>query len=81
MILEYLLIAVLEILKEWKVAITLVRKGYKSTEERYDYKTGTETTYSEQGSLIDIGKSKDNFKDEKPKYFNCRIYIHIAKDC
>jgi len=32
MILEYLLIAALEILKEWKVVITSVGQGYKSTE-------------------------------------------------
>ena len=33
MILGYLLIAVLETLKEWKVAIILVGQGYKYTEE------------------------------------------------
>jgi len=44
-ILRYPPIAALETLKEWKVAITSVRQGYKSTEERHNYKTETETTY------------------------------------
>ena len=26
-------------------------------------------------------KSNENFKDGKPKYFNCEIYKHIAKNC
>ena len=30
---------------------------------------------------MDIGKSNDNFKDRKPKYFNCNKYGHIAKEC
>jgi len=30
---------------------------------------------------MDIGKSNDNFKDEKPKCFNCNKYGHIAKKC
>jgi len=34
-----------DILKEWKVAITSVGQGYKSTEGYQDYKTGIETTY------------------------------------
>ena len=45
-ILGYLLIAVPEIFKEWKVTITLVKQGYKSIEEHQDYKTKTEITYS-----------------------------------
>ena len=45
MILGYLSIAVLEILKEWKVAITLVGQVYESTEEQYNYKTSTGTIY------------------------------------
>ena len=48
-ILEYLFIVVLEILKEWKVAITLVGQGYKSTEEQQDYKTGIGMIYDRQG--------------------------------
>ena len=28
-----------------------------------------------------IGKSSNNFKDRKPKYFNCNKYGHIAKEC
>jgi len=30
---------------------------------------------------MDIGKSNNNFKDGKPKYFNCNKYRHIAKEC
>ena len=31
---------------------------------------------------MNIGKSKDNFdKDKKPRFFNCNIYGHMAKDC
>jgi len=43
-ILGYLLIAMLESLKEWKVAIISVRQGYESTEECHNYKTSTGTT-------------------------------------
>ena len=45
-ILGYPLIAMPESLKEWKVAITSVRQGYKSTERRHDYKTGIGTIYN-----------------------------------
>ena len=61
--------------------ITSVRQGYKSTEGYYDYKTGTRTTYGGQGQPMDIGKSNDNFKDGKPKYFNYNKYRHMAKEC
>ena len=81
MILGYLPIAMPESLKEWKVAITLVRQEYESTERYHDYKTGTRTIYEGQGQPMDIGKSNDNFKDRKPKYFNCNKYRHIAKEC
>jgi len=30
---------------------------------------------------MDIGKSNDNFKDGKSKYFNYNKYGHIAKEC
>ena len=30
---------------------------------------------------MDIGKSNDNFKNRKPKYFNCNKYGHMAKEC
>ena len=30
---------------------------------------------------MDIGKSNGNFKDGKPKYFNCNKYRHMAKEC
>ena len=30
---------------------------------------------------MDIRKSNDNFKDRKPKCFNCNKYGHMAKKC
>jgi len=80
-ILGYPPIVMPETLKEWKVAITSVGQGYKSTEGRHDYKTGTGTTYGGRGQPMDIGKSNDNFKDRKPKCFNCNKYGHMAKEC
>ena len=38
-------------------------------------------TYGGWGQFMDIGKSNDNFKDGKPKCFNCNKYRHIAKEC
>ena len=81
MILGYLSIAMPKTLKEWKVAITSVEQGYESTERCHDYKTGTGTTYGGRGQPMDIGKSNDNFKDRKPKCFNCNKYGHMAKEC
>ena len=80
-ILGYLPIAIPESLKEWKVAITSVGQGYKSTEGRYDYKTSTGTTYEGQGQPMDIEKSNDNFKNGKPKCFNCNKYSYMEKGC
>jgi len=81
MILGYLPIAMPESLKEQKVAITSVRQGYESTEGCHDYKTSTGTIYGGQGQPIDIGKSNNNFKDRKPKCFNCNKYGHMTKEC
>jgi len=81
MMLGYPPIAALEILKEWKVAIMTVGQEYKSTEEQHDYKTSTGTTYRGQSQPMDIGKSNDNFRNEKLKYFNCNKYRHMAKEC
>jgi len=81
MILGYPPIAMLETLKEWKVAITSVEQGYKLTEGRHNYKTSTGTTYGGRGQPMDIRRSNDNFKDGKPKCFNCNKYGHMAKDC
>ena len=80
-ILGYPPIAMPESLKEWKVAITSVRQGYKSTEGYYDYKTSTRTTYGGRGQPMNIGKSNNNFQDGKPKCFNCNKYGHMAKEC
>jgi len=63
------------------VAITSVGQGYESTEGCHDYKTSTETTYGGRGQPMDIGRSNNNFKDGKPKCFNCNKYRHMAKDC
>ena len=30
---------------------------------------------------MDIGKTNNNFKDGKPKYFNYNKYRHMAKEC
>jgi len=79
-ILGYPPMAMPETLKEWKMAITSVGQGYKSTEGRHDYKTSTGITYSSRGQPMDIGKSNDNFKDRKPKCFNCNKYGHMAKE-
>jgi len=70
-----------ESLKEWKVAITLVRQEYESTEGRHNYKTSTRVTYSGWGQPMDIGRSNENFKDGKLKCFNCNKYRHMAKEC
>ena len=80
-ILGYPPMAMPETLKEWKVAITSVEQGYESTEGRHDYKTSMGIIYSRRGQPMDIGKSNDNFKDGKPKCFNCNKYGHIAKEC
>jgi len=80
-ILEYPLIAILESLKEWKVAITSVGQGYESTEGCHDYKTSTGTTYSGQRQPMDIGRSNENFKDKKPKCFNHNKYGYMTKEC
>jgi len=80
-ILEYPPIIASEILKEWKMAITSVGQGYESTEGQHDYKTDTKITYSRREQPMDIGKSNDNFKDGKPKCFNCNKYGHMAKEC
>jgi len=80
-ILGYPSIAMPKTLKEWKVAITSVGQGYESTEGRHNYKTSTGTTYGGRGQPMNIGKSNDNFKNRKPKCFNCNKYGHMAKEC
>ena len=79
-ILGYPPMAMPETLKEWKVAITSVGQEYESTEGCHDYKMSTETTYGGRGQLMDIWRSNDNFKDGKPKCFNCNKYRHITRD-
>ena len=81
MILDYPPIATLETLKEWKVAIMSVGQEYEFMEWWQDYKTSTGITYGEQGQPMDIRKSNNNFKDRKPKCFNCNKYEHMVKKC
>jgi len=81
MILGYLPIVVPETLKELKIVIILVEQEYEFTEEQHDYKIGMEITYGGQGQPMDIEKSNDNFKDGKPKCFNCNKYGYMAKKC
>ena len=80
-ILGYPPIAMPKTLKEWKVAITSVEQEYESIEGQQNYKTATGTTYGGRGQPMDIGKSNDNFKDGKPKCFNCNKYGHMTKEC
>ena len=81
MILGYPSIVAPEILKEWKVVITSVGQECKFIEGQNNYKTETGTTYGGRGQLMDISKSNNNFKNRKPKYFNCNKYGHMAKEC
>ena len=80
-ILGYPQIVAPESLKEWKVVITLVGQGYKSTEGQNDYKTETGTTYKGWELPMDIEKSKENFKNRKPRCFNYNLYGHMTKNC
>ena len=80
-ILGYLPIAMPEILKKWKVSIILIEQEYESTEEQHNYKTSIGTTYRGRDQPMDIRKSNNNFKDGKPKCFNCNKYRHMAKEC
>jgi len=70
-----------ESFKEWKMAIMSVKQGYESTEEHYNYKTSTGVMYGGQGQPMDIGRSNENFKNGKPKCFNCNKYEYMAKKC
>ena len=81
MILGYPLITMPKTLKEWKVAIISVGQGYKSIEGCYDYKTSTGIMYGGREQSMDIGKSNENFKDRKPKYFKYNKYGYMAKEC
>ena len=58
-----------------------VGQEYQSTEGHHNYKTSTRTTHEGWGQPIDIEKSNDNFKNGKPKCFNCNKYRHMAKEC
>ena len=62
------------------MAIQSVKQRYESTERCHDYKTDTRMTYRKREQPMDIRKSNDNFKDGKPKCFNCNKYGHIARE-
>ena len=63
------------------MAIISVGQKYKSMESRHDYKTSTRTTFGGRGVPMDIGKSQDSFdENRKPRYFNCNVYKHMAKE-
>lgn len=78
--LGYLLMVALELLKEWKVAIILVKQGYESTEGRQDYRIRSETIYGGKVLPMEIGKANYD-KGRKPKCFNYNIHRYIAKNC
>ena len=61
--------------------ITSVRQGYKSIEGQNDYRTSIRVTYGGQEQPMNIRKSNENFKNRKPKYFNCNKYRHMTKKC
>ena len=42
---------------------------------------GTGITYGGRRQPMDIEKSNNNFKDGKPKCFNCNKYSYMAKEC
>ena len=63
------------------MAITSVGQGYKSMKGRNNYKMSTGITYGGQGQPMDIGKSNENFRNRKLKYFNYNKYGHMAKEC
>ena len=56
-ILGYPPMATSDTLKEWKMAITSVGQGYKSTESQHDYKTSIRTIFGGRGASIDIRKA------------------------
>ena len=58
-----------------------VEQGYESTEGSHDYKTSTRTMDGGREQPMDIGKFNKNFKDGKPKCFNCNKYGHMTKEC
>ena len=81
-ILEYPPMVAPEMLKEWKIAITSVKQVYEFMEGRNDYKTSIGTTFGGWGMPIDIGKTQDNFDEQRrPKCFNYNTYRHMAREC
>ena len=50
-------------------------------ESQHDYKTNTGITFGGRGVPMDIGKSRNNFdENRKPRCFNCNLYGHLAKE-
>ena len=51
-------------------------------ESQHDYKKNTGITFGGRGAPMDIGKSRNNFdENRKPRCFNCNLYGHLAKEC
>ena len=45
-------------------------------------KKNTGITFGGRGAPMDIGKSRNNFdENRKPRCFNCNLYGHLAKEC
>ena len=64
------------------MAITVVGQGYEFMESQHNYKTSTRTIFGGRGAPMDIGKSRNNFdENRKPRCFNCNLYGHLAKEC
>ena len=81
-ILGYPPMAIPDTLKEWKVVITSVGQGYKSTESQHGYKMGTGTTFGGWRVPIDIVKAWDSFdENRRPRCFNCNTYGHMVREC
>ena len=68
MILGYSFIITLKLLEKQKVAITLVKQEYKSTEKKQNYRTGLEIIYEGREVSINIVKDCRKLKKEKKYY-------------
>ena len=50
-------------------------------ESQHDYKTNIGITFGGRGAPMDIGKSRNNFdENRKPRCFNCNLYGRPKKE-